>query len=144
MARSSSRRGRVTSDNANRRLPLSSSRPKFVSPVDMRSWLRSLEDRRAWHPDPLPPARSSNRLATRLALVERVSRDAPKGRSGDFYRRYSQTKAVVAFAEPTRVPICERRRARREVMHATGRAGRRGQKRPRRNAYSKISCRRRR
>lgn len=49
----------------------------------------------------------------------------------------------VQFADPRSTLICVRRSQRREVLFAKKRAGRGGMRRPRRNQFSSIVCRRR-
>lgn len=51
----------------------------------------------------------------------------------------SQTKAAVAFQAPHRVLICLKRKIRKEVFHALGKAGR-GVRRPKFNRHSHIKC----
>lgn len=53
----------------------------------------------------------------------------------------SYTKAIVAFQDPQRVPVCVRRKQRKAVLHAKGVAGRKGLRPPRRNLTSNYSCR---
>lgn len=123
--RSKSQRGRGTRSTSNFTLPLST----FSRlPGQFEFDLRDIEDRRLWHPDPFRPA------ATFTAALPRL--DVPKS---------SKKKGVVVprsvgFVEPHRVLVCVRRTVRKQVMHAMGKAGKRGQKKPRRNAYSEISC----
>lgn len=150
MARNNSRkRGRDTSVIANATaLPLALPRVKSTS-SPLSQLLRSIEDRRLFHPEgDFAPARSYDRSRHRLTLVDKgVSRRSTlKHRSSSRLlrdtRHLSGTKAVVAFSEPDKVLICVRRSRRREVLHALKKTGKRGQRRPRRNFYSKISCRR--
>lgn len=95
--------------------------------------LQMIEDRRTFYPG-LSPYKRPVQQATvgrpaRLALVE------PKR-----YGPSAQTKATVAFAEPQKLPLCHRRQTRKEVIHATGKAG--GKVRPpKRNEWSDVSCR---
>lgn len=49
------------------------------------------------------------------------------------------SRPVVAFAAPEHVMICHRRKTRREVLLAKGRGGA-GNRRPRRNEWSDVSC----
>jgi len=91
-----------------------------------------IEDRRTWHPaGPSRPARMTTGVPHTLSLPT-------KQRS----RNHMYPSHVVSFGTPDNVMICQRRSARRQVMHATGKAGKSGQRKPRYNAYSKISCRR--
>lgn len=140
MAKSSKSR-RVVRSNANRRLPIFSP-PRSVSPLPpRRAALRLFEDRREWHPD--GPDRAAKRFSGSRRPLRLVDRKMSNPDRFAHLRKFpSQTKAIVAFSEPSDVVVCVRRSIRREVMHATGKAGRRGQKKPKFNALSKISCRR--
>lgn len=90
-----------------------------------RNNLRSVEDRRRHHPDRrYRPALSFGRWRSTLKAIAFGS------------------AAMAAFNEPSRVAICVRRKIRREVMFARGKTGRRGQKRPKFNWFSRIACRR--
>lgn len=140
MSKSRSSRRRDTFDIANRwRLPLSS--PYLGSPFlypSTSSFLtddfRLYEDRRHFHPEGVfRSARSFQTPFHRLTLVpDRFAR----------LRSFpAQTKAAVAFKSPERVLVCVRRKIRREVMHAYGISGSRGQRRPRYNWMSRVSCR---
>lgn len=91
-----------------------------------------IEDRRTHYPGLSPFKRPVQQMAVgrpaRLTLVE------PKR-----YGPSAQTKATVAFAEPQKLPLCHRRKTRKEVLHATGKAG--GKVRPpKRNEWSDVSC----
>lgn len=133
---SRSRRGRVTTDNAKRSLPLS--QPYRLSAFDRRrqmrfSFMQETEDRRTWHPEgPQRPARSLYRARHWLTLAQprkanqRPSRGVP---------------VAVGFEDARNVLICQRRQRRREVLHALRKAGKTGQRRPRRSWYSSVSCR---
>lgn len=124
MARSSRvRRGAV--DTASRRLL----DPVF-EPLELDRPLVEVEDRRTSFPAVYRPAKRFVGYA-RLSMPAVVP---PRSR-----RRFSH---VVKFQDPSGVLICVRRKVRREVLHAKGRAGGRV-RRPRRNEWSNISCRRR-
>lgn len=119
---------RVTSPaNANRRLPTLSPSRQW----DLEDYLISVEDRRTSHPDgPARAPRSTRSTHVNYAIASHPSRssnpwDVPTG---------------VAFEDPSRVLICVRRKQRKEVLHALGKAGKVGQRRPRRNHYSEIHC----
>lgn len=151
MARRSNRRGRVTTDNARRSLPLDEN-PYRLSPYDAVRQLGfadllSLEDRRTWHPEgPWRPARSFQGPRHRLTLVQpsraRKARSIKVRNVSGYSGLGDATLARVGFAGADRVAVCIRRRRRREVMHAIGKTGRghRKQRRPRRNWTSKYSC----
>lgn len=55
-------------------------------------------------------------------------------------KRAPARAGAVYFRTSANVVLCVRRKRRREVIHALGHAGRRGQRRPRRNAFSQIFC----
>lgn len=140
--RNNSKKGRVISVNSNRRLPLSRS-PLAVS--DFKPMTRQLdlfEDRRTFHPEgKSAPARSTNRSRHRLqsppvkeaAFSHQDSLNYPSAHS-------VQPHAIAAFTAPKKVLVCVRRKIRKEVMHALGKSGRSGQRRPRRSEYSSIQC----
>lgn len=126
--RANSRSGRVVSTLRHTPPP----RVLRFSPLPL-SLLLSVEDRRTYHPEGrVRPAFSLFRRSARI-----VARQNPR------HWQPSQTKAILAFADPARVPICVRRERRRRVLHAFRIAGRRpgGFRRRRRNAHSNISCR---
>lgn len=150
--RSKSNRGRVNYSNANQRLPLN---PKnYYSQSYVTSYTRSrsrhafgstplgvFEDRRQWNPSGTSaPARSFSATRHRLKMVGSVAqRKAGRPFSSLPWKIVSNG---VGFQNPSRVLICVRRKIRREVMHATGKAGS-GQRRqapPRRSEYSSVSC----
>lgn len=138
-----SRKGRVVFTNSNNAetkavLPLSWSPPTSVE-FQPEFSLIEVEDRRTWNPEVTSPARSISKTRHRLKVVNRQPfKNADKFSN---LRNVSQTKAVVAFRTPAKVAICIRRNIRKEVLFAIGKGGKVGQKRPRRNAYSSISCR---
>lgn len=87
-------------------------------------------DRRFFHPlDVFRPFQ-----ATKIAARRIVAKQMP------FRPQLAQTKAVLSFADPSRVGVCVRRKVRREVLHALRKAGKGGMSRPRRNASSSIHC----
>lgn len=104
-------------------------------PRPLRVSLSQVEDRRAFHP--LSSWRPARLLSGHPAPPV-VPKSAPPGRS--FRGRFPFHG--LRFAVPERVVICVRRHERREVMFAKKRAGKRGQRKPRRNWYSAISCKR--
>ena len=132
------RRRRVTSVNSNDlSLPFSLSPSRsIVEPFS--SPLTEVEDRRNWNPDGiLSPARSISKPRHRLKVADRKY-------NNDVFsnlRNVSQTKGVITFQAPQKVAICIRRKIRKEVLFATNKGGKVGQRRPKRNSYSSISCR---
>lgn len=102
-----------------------------VTPVD----LRIFEDRRT-----LPaPFRFAPPAALRRPAV-RVF-DKPKRFKTTPRLRALHTPGTLSFAAPDKVLVCVRRRRRKEVLFAKNKAGKRGQRKPRRNYWSSISCR---
>lgn len=132
---SKSRRRRETTDFANRWLHSSS------SPRGFTDFLRSIEDRRVYDPEgPWRPARAFSGDRARFTVTGDVRRSNRPLKS---FKYDPPVPVGVGFEIPRNVLICVRRNRRREVLHAlrkTGRGG--GQKPPRFNWYSKISCRR--
>lgn len=93
--------------------------------------LRLVEDRRRFHPEGRRrPARAFNRWAPRIITPGWAALGG------------AAVTAKLAFAEPSSVAICVRRKQRREVLLARGHGGKKGQRRPKRNWYSNIRCRR--
>lgn len=135
MSKSKSGRGRVTRVNANSspyytyqpELPLGPSKNPF-NPVS----LTAVEDRRTFHP----------RGPTRPAAMFTTPNHRLRVRPNPALRNLHAVSPSVAFQAPEHVLVCVRRQRRREVIHALGHAGAVGQKRPRRNHFSSISCRR--
>lgn len=83
-----------------------------------------LDDNRRFHP--AKTRRTLNDLlGMRVKLRPRINRNLD-----------------VSFHAPRRAIICARRAIRREVMFATNKSGRGGQRKPRRNSRSYIKCRR--
>lgn len=100
--------------------------------VAHRRDLRLIEDRRTYHPM-APYARPVVSVtvgkAARIEARQNPRHDAP-----------SQTKGQLVFADP-HLPLCARRKERREVLFAKGVGGsKRPQKRPRKSEFSSISC----
>lgn len=115
--------GRDGSTIASRRLPLWTSTPVNLS---------LFQDLRSFH-----PAGPSRPLFTFRPNAARVVAKAPApSRSG----RMRFSHPGLSFAAPDSVLVCVRRSRRKEVLFAKNKAGKRGQKRPRRNYWSSISC----
>lgn len=92
-------------------------------------WLEQWEDRREFHPEGnVRPARAFRNYAARSVLVTPPSSSM---------RKVSRT----SFAFPKAVPVCVRRKERREVLMALGKGGGRHSP-PKRNWLSNISCKR--
>lgn len=96
-----------------------------------------VQDLRTFHPlKALRGAVYSTGGPARLVLKDRSRGNRPG------YFGSSQTKAIQAFGSPDKVPICVRRKRRREVLFAKrgGAGGFAKRKRYRRNAHSAIRC----
>lgn len=97
------------------------------------------EDRRTFHPDGrLRRPFSLPNSASRIVLKDKRNVVQQSGRS---YFRPLGTKAVLAFAAPSRVATCVRRHRRREVLFARRRTGKGAHARKHFTDLSKISCR---
>lgn len=104
--------------------------------------LLELEDGRQWHPD---PERSPVMIGGRLARVVVHSRPVVAyGKPIYAYRglpRGFQPPVGVKFESPFRVITCLRRKIRREIIFARGKAGSgKKQRMPRRDWKSSVSC----
>lgn len=131
MARNKNRSRRDIPNIANRRLPsISFSQPLLPSPG-----LSLYEDRRRYHPEGYTrPAKLFNGSSHTLTAIPQKK------------YRYKALKTLVpetiAFSAPKETLVCVRRKIRREVMFARKKTGKSGQRRPRYNYLSSISCRR--
>lgn len=95
--------------------------------------LTPIEDRRTFHPfGETRPARSF--LRSHPKLIARTPTPSMLIRSPDL------VTPGVAFQAPRDVLVCVRRKRRKEVLHALNHTGKSGQKRPRRNFWSEVSC----
>lgn len=98
--------------------------------------LSEIEDRRTYHP--LGSDRPALYSVAPLQVKDR--QPSPRQRQAGF-RPNSQTKGVIAFAQPDQVVLCVRRKERREVLFAKKKT-RRGPGGPRRRNWTTfISCR---
>lgn len=128
MAKSSRRSGRDPSPIA-RALALPRS---FYAPVN----LALFSDLRTFHPDPFRPAPAFRRSAARVVVAR------PKRVRSGVRISAGTIPHQLTFAAPDKVILCVRRKRRKQVMFAKGKAGKRGQRKPRRNYWSSISCNR--
>lgn len=107
--------------------------------------LAQIEDRRLFHPlrQYRPPRRLDGTTARIGVADRRPSRQQVKRSfaTKQHHAIRSQTKGFLTFQEPANVVVCVRRQRRKEVLFATGGAGKRSKRPPRRNAFSSISCR---
>lgn len=103
--------------------------PLLFSPARSGQELRVLEDRRVTHLDTFRPARTARRWTAPVVVApaKKALRRAP-------------LLSGLRFKAPKQVLICVRRGIRKEVLHAKKVAGRRGLKKPRRSAFSGVSC----
>lgn len=128
--------GRVAFANANGTLPRFR---KFVDQAFRPDVLRSIEDRRTWHPEGVfRPARSFSVPRHRLSVI------GPRLRSQTPYKAFSTfdpTPVGIGFRSPARVLVCVRRKIRREVLHARGVAGSKGIRKRRISEFTSVSCR---
>lgn len=135
MSKKRTRRGNTSPSPKHRyakRAPVHRIDPVTFKPNLGLALLQEIEDRRRWRPEPIharPVVTIRVGQAARLTIKQPAKYNAP-----------AQTKARIAFQEPNRLPVCIRRKERREVIHATGQAGRKGQKPPRKNQWSEIQC----
>lgn len=123
--------------------PVQPIRPVVITrPLD----LRVIEDRRTFHPDPIRPALNVRSQVHRLVAPKVGARSARKSPSRKSSFSYSKPQAIfnrkaVMFQEPKKVLVCVRRKQRAEVLHATKRTGKGGQRKPRYNRFSDVRCR---
>lgn len=118
-----------------------------IAPIRRHIPLTEYEDRRTWHPEGVSaPARRFSTTRHRLVTRDRTYKSSLL-RFGlrtftPFPRLYSQTKAAIAFFDPSRTLICVRRKIRREVMHALGFSGSGGgsQRSARWSENSSVRC----
>lgn len=96
--------------------------------------LRVVEDRRTYHPDrafrsPRVVTGGPSAVVTRKQ-VKRFSVSRP----------FRSLSPKIQFDVPARTLVCIRRAARKEVLHAIGKAGGRVSRRRRRNPWTKVVC----
>lgn len=91
--------------------------------------LTEIEDRRTWSPGVTRRSRTPRQIARVLMSIPKASKSR------------SMSREVYSFKLPLQTAVCVRRDIRKQVIHARGVAGRKVRK-PRRNALSSISCRR--
>lgn len=106
------------------RLPLPQWYPRPISN------LRVIEDRRTFHPDFVP--RTFSRSPAKIQV-----RNAPRNQK---IQTPPTPRPHYSFNAPDRVLVCVRRQRRKEVLFAKRHAGKSGQRKPRFNQFSNISC----
>lgn len=105
----------------------------------VRSPLREVEDNRYFHPaGQLKPVRSSRRFTVPTIAIG--DRPLPRGQFPRPRGTFLPAVEVMGFKAPRHVAICVRRKSRKEVLHALGKAGGKTSKRRRRNSTSNIWC----
>lgn len=136
MARSKRSRSKSTTNRRDITFPIA----KPSLPVGFRTnRISDFEDRRQFHPDGVySPPRRLDRPRAKIVVRAR-SRVAPAPQS---VRPAAVPRAFLSFDVPQKVLICVRRKIRKEVLHAFHKTGKSGQRKPRRNLYSDISCKR--
>lgn len=80
--------------------------------------------------EPTRPARLFSGVTATVGLS-----DTPKKKG-----TRSRVPAQLAFTAPAETVVCVRRHRRKEVLFAKKKAGKGGQKRPRRSAWSEVKC----
>jgi len=130
-----SRRRRDTSAIANDPLlpflsPVSPS--PLLSPLVSPVVLNEIEDRRQFHPLQVhrPP----------LTVDARPARLSRSFRASRFLRPDHLVADVLSFCSPQWVLRCIRRKVRKEMMHVIKHAGSGGGRKPKRDWFSKVSC----
>lgn len=102
-----------------------------------------ITDRRSFHPDPDRFEQYPGSGApARIKLRDRPSKRSPSSYGGKkSIQNFSQTKAVLAFANPELVPACVKRRRRKEVLFALKRTKKGSAKRHRKHTWrSMFKC----
>lgn len=123
--------------------PLPSPPSSKVSP-SKRAVLAS-EDRRWWHPEKQnAPALNVHGRPSAQKLSNRPRASKKPSQAMQAYRWgkqvVSQTKAVLTFAQPSKLAVCVRRGIRREVIHALKKTRKGAGASRRRTWLSKIGC----
>lgn len=140
MAKSKSARRRNRRDAhpiSTRSVPVPTS-IQFVPSSPNSTYLRTIEDRRTWTPTTVRSAASFNTPTHRLVTGgPNVNRNKKSSRPTLF----ETLPTKIGFENPDSVLVCVRRSIRKQVLHALRKTGKKGQKTPRFNVFSKISCR---
>lgn len=136
MGKSNKKRRDTAVSIANQRLP-------FAINTNQSFGFSQFGDRRNYHPDGFyRPALRFSGAPARYSVGPASTRRSQSIKKKFSGLRPESGRSFLAFSDPGRVLICARRKIRREVMFARRKTGRVGQKRPRFNWYSSISCRR--
>lgn len=108
-------------------------KPRLLKPYKRKIHETTIiDDRRTYHPESSRPVLTANGKRAGLRLAQ-------KTKKGYNYRRINNR---LAFTDPFKTTICKRRRKRRQVLFATGRAGKgkRGPKKRTYTAFSDVRC----
>lgn len=150
--RRSAKAGRDDPQQSLAPLPLLIPQFAWVEPEKQKPKPQLESDRRRYNPTrsiaPLTP-----KNASRIVVKNRIEKAVQQYRRAHLLLgspvKYARRKAAystlserLSFNAPKRLELCIRRAIRKEVMHAKKKAGKVGQKRPNRNFWSAISCRR--
>lgn len=139
MKRGRNERRRVTSDNANRRLPV-------LNTIGKNSTLRRVPSDN-WRSFPTSASvwsqvQDYRSLASKMSSFPRTVQGTPARVVKKAI--YQTTRDMPVFREVFHAPretlVCLRRQMRKEVLHALGMSGKGGQRSPKFNWRSKISC----
>lgn len=132
------------------RLRLEADRRRAIALEKLRAlhaaYMAEIEDRRRFDPD--PRSRSPRDRRSRVAKISSLSLLGSNQFFSDAYTGALPVSPAREGLRPTearagsssRVIICVRRKVRREVMFAKGRAGGRVSRRRRRNQFSNVFC----
>lgn len=102
--------------------------------------LTSFEDFRRWEPE-VTDDRYPRTFPRALALPVKAQSNVFFGtRHLAMPRLFRPVSTGMGFTSPSSIVLCARRRTRKRVLHALGKAGRGGQARPRYTANSLIHC----
>lgn len=106
--------------------------------------IKNYEDRRQYHPDSFykTPTTLTETLKFRVPTYTPAQNvNLLKKSKYTPFKTFSPTNEI-AFGTPEKTLICIRRNIRKQVLHALNKTGKTGQRRPKWNYNSKISCRR--
>lgn len=141
MARSrNSRKRRDVLYISNQRLPLS-------NVYSHSTFLTQIEDRRSYHPENINrPIRSFNNANSRTSVwdIQPRAKNPPSRKNALrlLSSLHGSVPVKIGFEKPDQTLVCVRRNMRREVLFASRKTGKSGQRRPRWTELSNIKCRR--
>lgn len=108
-----------------------------LSLFDLFDAPQGTEDMRTWHPE------GENRPRLDLYSARPRVVPSPPPRRSRANLRAPEAPAGLSFEVPREVMVCVKRQQRKEVLHAKRKTGRSGQKPPRFDWTSQVSCKRR-